>query len=49
MDWPAYSLEEAQNVVFDVNVSSLAYIEEDTFRMEQIEYFINKFWETEEE
>lgn len=49
MEWPTYSLEEPQNLVFDVNASSLAYLEEDTYRTEQIEYFINKFWETKDE
>ena len=42
--WPKYSLDNPQNMAFDVNVSSIAYVEPDTYRTEQIEYLIGKFW-----
>ncbi|KAK7985563.1 triacylglycerol lipase [Apiospora saccharicola] len=42
--WPAYQLEGAQNIVFDANVTTLAYEQEDTYRKEQFEYFQKKLW-----
>jgi triacylglycerol lipase len=43
-DWPAYDISDglgAQDMVFDANVTTLAYPERDTFRAEGIA-FINE-------
>ncbi|KAL8340747.1 hypothetical protein RB601_006717 [Gaeumannomyces tritici] len=42
--WPRYDDERPENMVFDVNATSLAYAEPDTYRTEQIEYLIKKLW-----
>ncbi|KAK8132118.1 hypothetical protein PG999_000291 [Apiospora kogelbergensis] len=42
--WPAYQLEEARNIAFDANVTTLAYVQEDDFRKEQFDYFKKKLW-----
>lgn len=43
--WPRYdNSDEPRNMVFDVNVTALAYAEPDTYRTEQIEYLIQKLW-----
>ncbi|KAF6797614.1 carboxylesterase family protein [Colletotrichum sojae] len=42
--WPKYDLENPENMAFDVNVTSIAYVEPDTYRTEQIEYLIQKLW-----
>ncbi|TEA12812.1 Lipase 4 [Colletotrichum sidae] len=42
--WPRYRVEEPENMGFDVNVSTIAYVEPDTYRTEQIEYLIQKLW-----
>lgn len=36
--WPQYSLDNPQNMVFDANVTGLAYIQPDTYRAEGIAY-----------
>ena len=36
--WPVYSLDNPQNIVFDVNVTTLAYAEPDIYRAEGIQY-----------
>ncbi|PWY86478.1 cholinesterase [Aspergillus sclerotioniger CBS 115572] len=36
--WPAYTLDHPRNMVFDVNVTGLAYVEPDTYRAEGIGY-----------
>ncbi|KAH6668380.1 triacylglycerol lipase [Halenospora varia] len=36
--WPKYTLEDPRNIVFDANVTELAYIEPDTYRAEGISY-----------
>ena len=36
--WPAYTLDDASNLVFDTNVTDLAYVSPDLFRAEAIEY-----------
>ncbi|KAG2523091.1 hypothetical protein JM18_005896 [Phytophthora kernoviae] len=41
LKWPDYTLDEPQNIVFDANVTELAYIAPDTFRAEAISYMIN--------
>jgi carboxylesterase type B len=38
LDWPAYTLDDPQVIVFDVNVTELAYVEADTYRAEGIAY-----------
>lgn len=40
IEWPKYSLEDPQNMVFDVNVTNLAYTEPDTYRAEGIDFLI---------
>ncbi|KAK8061740.1 hypothetical protein PG994_008106 [Apiospora phragmitis] len=42
--WPAYRLAGAQNIAFDANVTTLAYLQEDNYRKEQFEYFQKKLW-----
>ena len=39
--WPMYSLSDPQNIVWDANVTSLAYTEPDTFRKEGIEWILD--------
>ena len=41
--WPEYTLENPRNIVFDVNVTNLAYIEPDTYRAEGIQYISDRF------
>ncbi|KAE9045073.1 hypothetical protein PR003_g11229 [Phytophthora rubi] len=41
VEWPQYSLDDPQNIVFDANMTDLAYIESDLFRAEAIAYMIN--------
>ncbi|KAH6647336.1 lipase [Truncatella angustata] len=41
--WPLYTLESPKNLVFDVNVTNLLYVEKDDFRKEQIAY-VNDVW-----
>lgn len=38
--WPAYSLSNPQNIVWDANVTGLAYAEPDTFRSEGIQWIL---------
>lgn len=45
--WPVYSVDEPKNMAFNVNTSSVAYAERDTYRTEQIEYLISKLWDEE--
>lgn len=39
--WPAYSMDDPQNIVWDANVTSLAYTEADTFRKEGIKWILD--------
>jgi hypothetical protein len=39
--WPSYTLTDANNIVFDANVSN--YIETDTYRKDGIDYIIDKY------
>lgn len=41
VEWPKYTLEDPKNIVFDVNVTDLAYIEPDTFRADGISFIID--------
>uniref|UniRef100_H3GA89 Carboxylic ester hydrolase n=1 Tax=Phytophthora ramorum TaxID=164328 RepID=H3GA89_PHYRM len=41
LTWPEYTLDDPQNIVFDANVTELAYVESDTFRAEAIAHMIN--------
>jgi carboxylesterase type B len=41
--WPRYTLDEPQNIVFDVNVTGLAYVEPDVYRAEAINYMAENF------
>ncbi|CZR67950.1 related to triacylglycerol lipase V precursor [Phialocephala subalpina] len=45
LSWPVYGNYSGQNYVFDANVTNLAYVEEDTFRAEAINYFTRNFVE----
>lgn len=36
--WPVYTAENPHNMVFDANVTGLAYVEPDTYRAEGIAY-----------
>jgi len=38
VSWPKYTLDDPSNLVFDTNVTNLAYLSPDTFRAEAIEY-----------
>ncbi|KAL4167891.1 hypothetical protein KRP22_011299 [Phytophthora ramorum] len=38
IEWPVYTLDDPQNIVFDVNVSNVAYTEPDVYRAEGIAY-----------
>ncbi|PYH92004.1 carboxylesterase family protein [Aspergillus ellipticus CBS 707.79] len=41
--WPEYTLDNKRNMVFDVNVTDLAYIEDDDFREDGISYLMDLF------
>ena len=41
--WPAYTAAEPQNIVFDTNATNLAYIEQDYYRAEGIQYMMALF------
>ncbi|KAH6700606.1 lipase 2 [Leptodontidium sp. MPI-SDFR-AT-0119] len=43
--WPTYGNFSGQNYVFDANVTALAYVEEDIWRAEAINYFTQNFVE----
>ncbi|KAM0344506.1 hypothetical protein ACHAPU_007480 [Fusarium lateritium] len=45
--WPEYSWEDGKNMVFHIDNSSVAYVEEDTYRTEQLEYLDRKLWKIE--
>lgn len=36
--WPVYAAEDPQIITFDANVTSLAYVEADTYRAEGIDF-----------
>ncbi|KAF4315054.1 hypothetical protein BBO99_00005859 [Phytophthora kernoviae] len=38
VEWPEYTLDDPQNIVFDVNVTDLAFIEPDIYRAEAIAF-----------
>ncbi|KAK2007572.1 carboxylesterase [Colletotrichum eremochloae] len=42
--WPAYDVENPEVISFDANLTSLARVQPDTFRTEQMEYLIQKLW-----
>lgn len=41
IEWPAYTLDNPQNYVFDVNVTDLVYTEPDIYRAEAINFVID--------
>lgn len=41
LKWPKYTVDGAQNIVFNTNVPDLAYLQPDTFRAEALEYLSN--------
>ncbi|RSL74386.1 hypothetical protein CEP53_000280 [Fusarium sp. AF-6] len=44
--WPVYEEEGGKNLVFHINETSLAHVEDDTYRTEQLEYLNKKLWKT---
>lgn len=42
--WPAYALDRPQNIVFDANVTELAYAQDDDYRKEAMDYLHEKLW-----
>ncbi|KAK1986730.1 carboxylesterase [Colletotrichum cereale] len=42
--WPAYDPENPEIIGFDANLTSLARVQPDTYRTEQMEYLIQKLW-----
>ncbi|KAH7348648.1 triacylglycerol lipase [Rhexocercosporidium sp. MPI-PUGE-AT-0058] len=42
VNWPKYTLDDPKNIVFDANVTNLAYAESDTYRAEGIAYIIDR-------
>lgn len=43
MQWPKYTLEEPQNLMFDVNATDVVYVEPDYYRAEGIQYLQDHF------
>ncbi|KAG2820139.1 hypothetical protein PC119_g12834 [Phytophthora cactorum] len=43
LEWPEYTSDDAQNVVFDANVMELAYVAPDTYRAEGIAYLMSLY------
>lgn len=41
VEWPRYTLDNPENIVFDANVTELAYIEPDTYREDGIRFMID--------
>ncbi|KAF5022706.1 hypothetical protein F66182_5254 [Fusarium sp. NRRL 66182] len=46
VQWPSYQLADGENMVFHIDNSSLAHVEQDTYRTEQLEYLNQKLWKT---
>lgn len=44
LKWPRYQLDNARNIVFDVNVTYLTYLEPDNYRQEEIEFLIQNYY-----
>jgi len=42
LQWPKYTLEEQQNIVFDVNATNLVYVQPDYYRAEGMKYIIDR-------
>ncbi|POM75165.1 Triacylglycerol Lipase [Phytophthora palmivora] len=45
LKWPEYTTENPTNIVFDVNVTELAYIEPDIYRAEAISFLHSQYFE----
>ncbi|KAG2521676.1 hypothetical protein BBO99_00005861 [Phytophthora kernoviae] len=45
LEWPEYTSDSPQNIVFDVNVTELAYIELDIYRAEAITYLHSRYFD----
>ncbi|KAE9273886.1 hypothetical protein PF008_g29734 [Phytophthora fragariae] len=43
LEWPVYTSDNAQNIVFDANVTEFAYIAPDTYRAEGIAYLTSLY------
>ncbi|KAH7491187.1 Lipase 1 [Phytophthora ramorum] len=43
LEWPEYTSDSAQNIVFDANVTELAYVAPDTYRAEGIAYLTSLY------
>lgn len=44
VEWPVYELEAPTNIVFDANVTELAYQQADDYREEAMSYFKERLW-----
>ena len=42
--WPKYEADAGKDIVFHIDNSSVAYVEDDTYRTEQLEYLDSKLW-----
>ncbi|KAH7412997.1 triacylglycerol lipase [Cadophora sp. MPI-SDFR-AT-0126] len=42
VNWPKYTLDDPKNIVFDANVTNVAYEEPDTYRAEGIAYIMDR-------
>ncbi|CAM1506153.1 Fc.00g057940.m01.CDS01 [Cosmosporella sp. VM-42] len=43
VQWPSYTLDAPQNLVFDANFTDLAYLEDDHYRAEAINFIIENY------
>jgi hypothetical protein len=43
VEWPTYTLDDPQNLVFDANVTELVYAEPDTYRAEGIAFLVSQY------
>jgi carboxylesterase type B len=46
LKWPTYELENPKNMVFDVNVTGLVYVEQDVWRKEGMAKIADALWHT---
>ncbi|KAG8158023.1 hypothetical protein KVR01_012295 [Diaporthe batatas] len=44
VEWPPYELDRPTNIVFDTNVTALAYQQADDYREEAMDYLKQKLW-----
>ncbi|EXJ73619.1 triacylglycerol lipase [Cladophialophora psammophila CBS 110553] len=46
VQWPVYTLDKPQNIVFDANATDLLYVEPDYYRAEGVQYISDRFIST---